>query len=247
MTRPEAPRRLRRAEAVLRQRTGRILLVLERHTDLHNQMAVLRTAEAMGLIHVWLVDDAVQEQLPLLKKSVTKGAHGWLEIRTFRTTSECIKALRADAWSIWATDLSNGAVLASNENLSPLPQKVAIVMGRESDGVSEEMLQAADKRIFLPMFGFTESFNLSVATGMLLQRLFDICPEAHGDLSAEELNAVRTSWYARLGGIGWESEYEHWLENPPEPADTLRPDPELRRPRMPKKLAKKLGIDPKTL
>ncbi|MDP7063047.1 MAG: RNA methyltransferase [Planctomycetota bacterium] len=247
MTKPEAPRRLRRAEAVLRQRSGRILLVLERHTDLHNQMAVLRTAEAMGLVYVWLVDDAVQDQLPLLKKSVTKGAHGWLEIRTFEDTAECIEALRDEGWSIWATDLSAEAVVASNVNLAPLPEKVAIVMGRESDGVSEEMLQAADKRIFLPMYGFTESFNLSVATGMLLQRLFDICPEAHGNLTADQRNTIRASWYSKLGGTGWESEYAQWLESPPEPAETLRPDPELRRPRMPKKLAKKLGIDPKTL
>lgn len=248
MTNPgKAPRRLRRAEAVLRYRTGRILLVLERQTDIHNQMAVLRTAEAMGLVHIWLVDDDVQPQLPILKKSITKGAHGWLELRYFEDTKSCIKALREEDWEIWATDLNSGAVEASNENLSPLPKKVAIVMGRESDGVSREMLSEADKRVFLPMFGFTESFNLSVATGMILQRLFDICPEAHGDLSEAELKALRTSWYEKLGGVGWKQRDGLWLDNPPEPLDTLRPDPAMRRPRMPKKLAKKLGIDPKTL
>jgi tRNA(Leu) C34 or U34 (ribose-2'-O)-methylase TrmL len=247
MTEGEAPRRLRRAEAVLRQRTGRLLLVLERHTDLHNQMAVLRTAEAMGLVHVWLVDDAVQAQLAPMKKSVTKGAHGWLELRSFDDTASCIRALRDDGWDIWATDLNAGAVEATARELSPLPPKVALVMGRESDGVSREMLDAADKRIFLPMFGFTESFNLSVATGMLLQRLFDLCPEAHGDLDEGARAMLRTSWYEKLGGDGWRERYGKWLENPPQPLDTLRPDPELRRPRMPKKLARKLGIDPDTL
>jgi|FLOH01.1.fsa_nt_gi tRNA(Leu) C34 or U34 (ribose-2'-O)-methylase TrmL len=247
MTESDAPRRLRRAEAVLRQRCGRILLVLERQTDAHNQMAVLRTAEAMGLVHVWLVEDGSQPQLPRLKKSVTKGAHGWLELRYFEDTATCIQALRAEEWQIWATDLGAGASAATHENLAPLPHKVALVMGRESDGVSREMLAEADKRIFLPMFGFTESFNLSVATGMILQRLFDICPAAHGDLSAQQRDALRARWYAKLGGLGWQERDGSWLENPPEPLATLRPDPELRRPRMPKKLAKKLGLDQKKI
>jgi len=201
-------------------------------------------------VHIWLVEDGVQPQLPQLprlKKSVTKGAHGWLELRYFKDTATCIQALRAEQWQIWATDLGAGAIEATNKNLTPLPQKVALVMGRESDGVSREMLEEADKRVFLPMFGFTESFNLSVATGMILQRLFDICPEAHGDLDAQELGELRARWYAKLGGVGWQERDGLWLDNPPEPLATLRPDPELRRPRMPKKLAKKLGLDQKKI
>ena len=104
-------------------------------------------------------------------------------------------------------------------------------------------MQAAAKRIHLPMFGFTESFNLSVATGLVLQRLFDVCPEAHGSLSDQELRDLREDWYRRLGGESWRALYGTGLESPPQPLDTLRPDPESRRPRMPKKLAKRLGID----
>lgn len=239
----QAPRRLRRAEAVLQQRTGRFLLVLERHTDLHNQMAVMRTAEAMGLVHVWMVDDETQAKLPDLKQSVTKGAHGWLQLRRFADIPSCIAALREEGWTIWATDLNPGAVPAVAGELSPLPEKLAIVMGRESDGVSRLMLEEADRRIYLPMHGFTESYNLSVATGLILQRLFDLCPEARGDLDPETRQSLRRSWYEKLGGKGWRERYGHWLEHPPEPLDTLRADPDFRRPRMPKKLARKLGID----
>lgn len=238
----EAPRRLRRAEAVLRQRTGRILLVAERCTDIHNHMALLRTAEAYGVQQVWLVEQA-DEQLEKLKKSVTKGAHGWLSIRQFPAPGSCIEALRKEGWAIWATDLGRGAEPATVESLAPLPDKVALVVGRESDGVSKELLEAADRRLWLPLFGFGESLNLSVATGILLQRLFDVCPEAHGDLSPQALGELRREWYQRLGGEAWEERYSQWLENPPEPLDELRPPPETRRPRMPKKLAKRLGID----
>ncbi len=70
--------------------------------------------------------------------------------------------------------------------------KVAIVMGREVDGVSQEMLTAADERIYIPMVGFTESFNLSVATALVLQRVFSMASTSgttlHGDLSIEGIN-----------------------------------------------------------
>lgn len=238
----EAPRRLRRAEAVLRQRTGRILLVVERCSDVHNHMALLRTAEAYGVQNVWLVEQP-DEQVEKLKRSVTKGAHGWLSIRQFPTPATCLAALREEGWEIWATDLGRGAEEATLENLSPLPQKVALVVGRESDGVSRDFLEAADRRLWLPLFGFGESLNLSVATGILLQRLFDVCPEAHGDLSAEDLQILRHEWYRQLGGKAWEPLYGAYVDHPPEPLEELRPPPEARRIRMPKKLAKRLGID----
>lgn len=241
-TMTEAPRRLRRAEAVLQQRCGRILLVLERCTDIHNHAAVLRTAEAFGLVHVWLVDHD-PETAEEFNKSITKGAHRWISLRRFPDAESCRDGLLAEGWEIWATDLGAKAVPATQEHMLPFPEKLAVVLGRESDGVSQVMLEAAAKRVYLPMWGFTESFNLSVATGLVLQRLFDVCPEAHGSLSEAEKQALRESWYRSLGGEKWEERYGQWLENPPEPLETSRADPETRRPRMPKKLAKRLGVD----
>lgn len=237
-----APRRLRRAEAVLQQRCGRFLLVLERCTDLHNHAAVLRTAEAFGLVHVWLVDHD-PETAESFHKSITKGADHWLRVRSFPDPESCRDALLADGWTIWATDLGRDAVAATREDLGTLPERLALIIGRESDGVSKVMLEAAEKRIFLPMYGFTESFNLSVATGLLLQRLFDLCPEAHGSLQGVELQELREDWYRRLGGGKDPERFLEWLDHPPAPLETLRPDPDARRPRMPKKLARRLGID----
>jgi len=238
----EAPRRLRRAEAVLQQRCGRFLLVLDRCTDIHNFAAVLRTAEAFGMVHVWLVDHD-PETAEQLNKSVTKGAHRWISIRRFEQSEDCLKALQEEGWQVWATDLGAKAVPTTAEHLLPLPEKLAVVMGRESDGVSQVFLEAASKRLYLPMWGFTESYNLSVATGLVLQRLFDLCPEAHGSLTDAEKQELRASWYRSLGGEDWEERYGQWLHDPPPPLETSRADPETRRPRMPKKLAKRLGID----
>lgn len=79
-----------------------------------------------------------------------------------------------------------------------MPERLAVVMGREADGVSQEMLSAADSCVYLPMFGFNDSLNLSVATAMVLQQLFYMCPEARGHMSTERRNALRKSWYSKL-------------------------------------------------
>ena len=79
-----------------------------------------------------------------------------------------------------------------------LPKRVAVVLGSEGAGISAAMLAAADERIFLPMFGFTESFNLSVSAALVLQKLLEACPESRGDLPEAEAAQIRRAWYAQL-------------------------------------------------
>ena len=71
-------------------------------------------------------------------------------------------------------------------------------MGRELDGVSPAFLAAASRLVYLPQLGFTESFNVSVATALCLQRLLDLCPAARGDMSADEKRQLRLLWYPML-------------------------------------------------
>lgn len=227
----EAPRRLRRAEAVLARRTERILLVLERCSDSHNHQAALRTADAFGVQHVWTVEPECSARR--LNHNVSKGAWRWLSLRQFRRTSDLIAALRADGRAIWATDLGRDAVELQSDGLA-VPPRLALVIGREADGVSAELLAAADRRLYLPMHGFSASFNLSVATALLLQRLFDACPQARGDLSPAERTALRAQWYRRLAKSesAW-LEYQPWLAVPPPPLEELRPEDAFRAPRVP--------------
>lgn len=75
---------------------------------------------------------------------------------------------------------------------------LSLLEGRELDGVSDEMLGEADKRVYLPMVGFTESFNLSVATALVLQSLFSLCPGMRGNLDDASKMALRESWYPKM-------------------------------------------------
>ena len=89
-----------------------------------------------------------------------------LDVRTFTSTAACIAAVRADGRELWVTDLSQDALALDADAASlasVLPPRLAVVIGSEGVGVSKRMIDAADRRVFLPMYGFTESFNISVS------------------------------------------------------------------------------------
>ena len=213
------PPRLLRAEAVLAHRTSRIRLVLEQMWDSLNHQAVLRTAEALGVQHIYAVDDGNRKSYTVkggvrITPTVTQGSSKWLTLHTFTDTQRCIDALRADGCTIWATYLGPDAhPLTAACTPLPLPPRLAIVMGREVDGVSPAMLAAAERRVFLPQNGFSESFNVSAATALVLQRLLDLCPEAVGEMGEEERRGLRRQWYTALAPtVGMREEYARWVQ-----------------------------------
>lgn len=96
-----------------------------------------------------------------------------------------------------------GGPLVAGSVPEPLP-RLALVLGTEGEGVSDAMLALAVRTVFLPMHGFVQSLNVAVACGMLLQRLFDMCPLARGNLPPEEQQELRAraSWTIGSGRHG---------------------------------------------
>ena len=215
----EEPARLRRAERVLRSRLSNVTLVLEKFSNEMNQKAVLRTAEAMGVQHVYQVKPTLpkrpankQKERAKLGKgndfewgasvNVTSGCERWLSCKYFDTTEECIACLKEEGHAIWATDLSINAVCLDADFTKseicpdPLPQKIALVMGSEAEGVTQEMLRIADLRVYLPMHGFTDSFNVGVAAALALSRVIDVV--GRGPLPQAEQHTLRQNWIELL-------------------------------------------------
>jgi len=211
-------RLLRKIETVIQRRTSQVILVLERSTSSHNYSACLRTAEALGIQHVWCVappsfeHDEQKRAMVHGKKSwdadaaelrehvaFAKYSAQWLTFRSFSTTTSLINALRADDRQIWVTDLSQHAVTLEADELSPLPPKVAICFGTEFSGASIELLSAADHRVYLPLHGFADSLNVSVAAALILKRVIDKNPSVVGSMSAEERAELRTRMFPEMG------------------------------------------------
>lgn len=249
----EQPARLRRAEAVVRARTSHFVVVLDGLCDSFNVSAIMRTCEALGVQHLWEVDPApgsyASKNLQFAKQ-VHKGAAPWLTRRKFATPVECIAAAREAGLRLWATDLSREAVLLDAEHCPRelvAERPLAIVIGRENLGVRDEFLEAADRRVYLRMSGFTESFNVSVATALVLQRLFDIFPGARGRMDAGERDALRRAWAERLSrkSDAARAEFVRIIDSgtPIAPADDLRPPAENRVAHVAKRERRRLGAE----
>ena len=225
MDRPDLDQRLlRKAEAVIQWRTTRLILVIERCTNDHNYSAILRTAEALGIQKIYMIDPPDVEDDPALAKTKTgkayaetatpeeveqrrqhhffaRNAQEWLDLTDFETSEECVEKLKDEGYDLWVTDLSQEAVcldLVRTPDSIIIPKKVALVMGTEAVGCSQYMLDAADKRVYLPLRGFADSLNLSVATALIMHHLFVMDPTLVGGITEEEKSAIRLDWYTKL-------------------------------------------------
>ena len=123
----------------------------------------------------------------------------WLTVREFQTTAECILELRNTHHTIWATDLSQKATCLTKDALpGPIPDKLAICFGTEAVGCTEELLHASDLRVYLPLRGFADSLNLSVAAALVLHQLFTLDPTLEGGMGESERTQLRQLWFTKL-------------------------------------------------
>ncbi len=161
------PRRTRLRE-VLALRTRHITLVLDDIYQPHNISAVLRSCDAFGVQDVHLVEERCEMEL---SADIAAGSDKWLTLHRHQgkdAAARCAESLRQADYRIVATLPDAGAV--TPETL-PVDTPLALVIGGETAGVSSALLEAADERLTIPMFGFVDSFNLSVACALCLQDL----------------------------------------------------------------------------
>jgi len=152
-----APRK-ERIEQVIAQRTRTLTVVLDKLEDTFNMAAVLRTCEGMGLQEVHVVKNADFPWSPNSK--VTQGCDKWLDVHTYADADACAAALKERGFAIQVSAVGEGA-----KSLFELAfdRPTALVFGNERFGVSKQMLAHADGVFWIPMRGFTQSFNISAA------------------------------------------------------------------------------------
>ena len=151
------PERLMRLHRVLNQRTRYISVLLEAIDDGHNQAAVLRTADAFGVQNISVVEG---DQPFHPNKKITQGSHKWLTIKKHPDLQTAIQELRAEGYQICVTYLGGNAVPIGEIDLS---KPTVLLFGNEHRGISEEAAELADQKFYIPMVGFVQSFNISVA------------------------------------------------------------------------------------
>ena len=186
-------------EKVLADRTRYITIVMEDIYQSQNASAVIRTCECMGVQDVHIVQNASQYSV---NPKVLKGSNKWLDLIHYRgkkvnNTEACFNTLRANGYTILVTDPSPDCISIHDVALD---KKLAIVMGNELNGTSGYALANADARVNIPMYGFTESMNISVSAAICLNTLITKLrgSDIPWALSEEEMNAIRWHWYKKV-------------------------------------------------
>lgn len=186
-------RRRERIEQVLDERTYYVATVLDGIYDRGNVSAVIRTAEALGYQSMHVVES--QEHFKEANR-VTQGTDKWLDIERYERPGGCIPVLRERGYRIVATELEASRPISEVDFSEP----TALVFGNEKDGVSREMLEAADARCVVPMVGFAQSYNISVGAALALYHVFErrVAERgSQGDLDEEQKAILRALYYLR--------------------------------------------------
>src|SRR4030042_3230831 len=149
--------------SVIKHRQSDLKMVIENICDPHNVSAILRTCDAAGIPKVTLLYN--NEPFPKIGKKSSASAFKWIEKEKYVSVQECYSKLKEDGFAICASTLN-----PDEEDLYNLDftGKAAIVMGNENRGLSEEALNQADKRFYIPMFGMVQSLNVSVASAVVI-------------------------------------------------------------------------------
>lgn len=190
------PGRRERLEQVLAARSDALTLVLDEVHHPHNISAVIRSADAFGIRDVHLIGEEF-----FYNRTISLGSEQWVRLRPHRCAADAIAALRSDGYELVVTapqpQLGGLSDVVPVWDL-PFERRLALVFGNERRGICEELYAAASLKTFIPMYGFVESLNISVACAIALysstfqratpgRRLPPLSPEARDDLRRDWL------------------------------------------------------------
>jgi len=182
-------------EEKIRQRTKHITVVLENIFQGRNISASIRSADCFGIQDVHIIEN---DNIFNDDSEVSMGAEKWITITRHNqqkhNSIDTIKELKAEGYQIIATTPHN-----TDCNLFDIDvrkQKVALIFGSEVRGCSDQTLALADKRMKIPMYGFTESFNISVSVSLCLQHLTYKLRKADSDwkMTKNQQDKVMLQW-----------------------------------------------------
>jgi tRNA (guanosine-2'-O-)-methyltransferase len=166
---PRTERRRARIHAVLSRRQPDLTVVCENVHDPHNVSAILRSCDAVGVLRAHAVYTVEEPPAGAFARETSAGAAKWVEVDRHESIPACYEQLRLQGFTILATAIAPGARHLYDLDLT-VP--IAIVLGNEMRGASQEAVAMADGAIEIPMVGMAQSLNVSVAAAVCLYEAF---------------------------------------------------------------------------
>lgn len=185
-------------ERIAQDRTKHVTAVLEDIYQPHNASAVVRTCDLLGVQDLHIIENRNAYKV---NPDVTLGSSKWVDLHRYRdraanNTAQCIDALKKQGYRIVTTSPRADSVTPGS---IPLDTPMAFCFGTELTGLSDELMAQADVHLRIPMHGFTESYNISVAAAIILytviQRLHDSTIDWR--MTTEQRDALKLAWARR--------------------------------------------------
>jgi tRNA (guanosine-2'-O-)-methyltransferase len=186
-------------DEIVQDRTRHITIALENLFQPHNAAAVLRSCDCFGIHDVHIIENDNKYEP---NKEIDMGSSKWLNLSKYdqkeNNTLDCINALKEKGYSIIATTPHTNDC---SINDLPIDKPVALLFGTELTGLSEVAMENADGFVKLPMYGFTESYNISVSVALAL---FNLSERMRNDdnidwkLSESEQTQIKLNWARKV-------------------------------------------------
>ena len=181
-------------DTILSKRTKHITVVLEDLFEKHNISAVARSCDIFGIQDLHIIENKYSSYV---SNHVAKGAQKWIDFHNYNkeehNTQICIDKLRANGYQIIATTPHTDSCILEDFDVT---KKTAFVFGVEKAGVSNLVINQADGLLKIPMVGFTESLNISVAAALILNSTTTKLRNSNinWQLSDKEKEKIKLDW-----------------------------------------------------
>ncbi len=195
-------------DKIAKERTRYLTVVMESVHKEHNSSAVLRTCDCFGIQDLYTIEKGVKRYIP--QRDIALGAGNWVDLYTYSEgdspTVNCLQDLKKKGYRIVATTPHTEKSINDVDISGP----IALVFGTERTGISEDVVKHADELVKIPMYGFTESFNISVSAAICLSIMRNKLEEniEGWKLSEEEQVKLKIKWATKILKNGEKIEQE---------------------------------------
>jgi len=182
-----------RFKTIITERTKHFTVATEDVYQLHNTSAVIRSCDVFGIQEVNIIEERNSKRID---REIAMGAQKWVDLNRFHSVKDCIKSLREQDYQIVATTPHTNECLLHEFDAT---KKSCFFFGRETEGLSQEVLDEADCFLKIPMVGFTESLNISVSAAIILQHATTKLRQSNINwrLTEEEQLEIRLKWISK--------------------------------------------------
>jgi len=187
------PRRKQLFKSVAATRTYHFTVAVEDVGHLHNTSAVMRSCEAFGVQDLHVVEDRFGRRID---REIAMGAQKWTTVHRHSSSKDTVEKLKEKGYKIVATSPHKTESTLANFDIT---KPAALFFGSEAKGLSAEVMEAADDFIYIPIYGFTESLNISVSAAIIIQDLMARLRESElsWQLTESEQEKLQLHWLKR--------------------------------------------------